>query len=260
MGFSPDWLDLREPADHAARDAGLLAQAAGCVRDGQIILDLGSGTGSTARALDGFAWRFLDADAGLLALAAARHPASEQLVFDLRHIDMLPLDGVGLVTASALLDLMPATWIETLAQRLATAGVPFYAALSYNGQMEWTPALPQDAAITAAFNRHQLRDKGLGPAAGPYAATVAIKALLQNGFTVQSAQSPWALGPEHAALHGELLTGIAAAAAEMGQPEAGTWLRDRQSMLAQTRGLIGHTDILALPPAPANQEFAAGRE
>ena len=257
MGFSPDWLDLREPADHAARDAGLLAQAAGCIGDGQIILDLGSGTGSTARALGGSAWRFLDADAGLLALAATRHPGSEQVIFDLRHTDQLPLDEVGLVTASALLDLMPETWIQTLAQRLAAAGVPFYAALSYNGQMNWTPALPRDAAVTAAFNRHQLGDKGLGPAAGPYAATVAIKALLQNGFTVQSAQSPWTLGPEQAELRGALLIGIAAAAVEAGQPEAGNWLRERQSLLAQTQAVIGHTDILALPPAAAPGQSAA---
>ena len=250
MGFSPDWLDLREPADHAARDAGLLAQAAGRLRGGQVILDLGSGTGSTARALGSDRpWRFLDADADLLAIAAVRHPASEQVVFDLKDVDALPLDGVGLVTASALLDVMPEAWIEALAQRLASKNLPFYAALTYNGQMDWTPALPLDTAITASFNRHQLGDKGLGPAAGPNAATMAADIFQKNGFTVQSAESPWILASEHAALQGHLLDGIASAASEAGQEHAGAWLRARQITLAQAnaQAVIGHTDILALP-------------
>ena len=45
MGFSADWLALREPADHAARDGDLLAAAAQVA--GAVIVDLGCGTGST---------------------------------------------------------------------------------------------------------------------------------------------------------------------------------------------------------------------
>ena len=82
MGFSPDWLALREPVDHASRDAGLLAQAAACAGQGAIVVDLGSGTGSTARAFTGvtWQWRFVDGDATLLDIAQARHPGTEQMV------------------------------------------------------------------------------------------------------------------------------------------------------------------------------------
>lgn len=141
MGFSPDWLALREPVDHASRDAALLARAAACAGEGALVIDLGSGTGSTARAFNGtvgtkWKWRFVDGDKALLDIAQSLHPGAEQLVFDLRRIDELPLDGAALVTASALLDLMPQAWVTALARRLQHAGVPFYAALNYNGLMQ----------------------------------------------------------------------------------------------------------------------------
>ena len=52
---------------------------------------------------------------------ALRAGGSETVAADLGDLDRLPLDGVRLVTASALLDLMPARWIEALAARLAAA-------------------------------------------------------------------------------------------------------------------------------------------
>ena len=77
--FQVDWLSLREPADHAARDAALLDRAARCVSPGMRVLDLGSGTGSTARAFssggfDELQWCFLDNDPALLQIAKAQHP------------------------------------------------------------------------------------------------------------------------------------------------------------------------------------------
>lgn len=251
MGFSPEWLDLREPADHAARDPALRSQALDGLAPGQVILDLGSGTGSTARAFQDLvpdqAWRFMDADESLLALAARRHRGSQQVARDLRAIDALPLDGVGLVTASALLDLMPLDWIAALARHLGQAGIPFYAALNYNGEMEWSPALPEDATITQAFNRHQLGDKGLGPAAGPHSVPEAKRAFEGQGFEVTVAESPWQLGPAQAALHDSLLAGIKTAAAEIGAEGTEAWYDSRRQMLSQSYVSIGHGDLLALP-------------
>lgn len=253
MTFSAEWLALRAPADDAARDPALLtaAVAAAGAAGGAapVILDLGCGTGATARAfsglLPGAAWRLIDADAALLAQAVAA-TRGEGYWRDLGDLDGLPLDGAHLVTASALLDLMPRHWLERLVARLAAAQVGLYAALSYDGEMDWSPALPADATVTAAFNAHQRSDKGLGPALGPAAADAAAELLAAAGFMVRVADSPWRLGPQQAALQAELMDGIAAAATEAGLDTAHHWRAARAAAPGRCR--IGHRDLLALPP------------
>ncbi|MBK5926582.1 methyltransferase domain-containing protein [Rhodobaculum claviforme] len=252
MSFSSDWLALREPADHAARDAELLAGAVAVARRAAgdappVIVDLGCGTGATVRALAGALpeahWRLVDADAALLAEAARRTGGTPHRL-DLRTLEALPLEGAHLVTASALLDLMPRDWVAALAARLRAAGVGFYAALSYDGWMDWTPVLPLDAAVTAAFNTHQRGDKGLGAALGPDAGQIAAQVFAEHGFDVRTADSPWQLTPSEGALHAELVAGIAAAAAETGLEAAQDWGAARRTF-ATAR--IGHLDLLALP-------------
>lgn len=251
MGFSADWLALREPADRAARDAAMARRAADLAGPAPLIVDLGCGTGSTWRALapllpGGTRWRFVDKDPALLAIArATAGPGVETVEADLADLDALPLADATLVTASALLDLVPLTWIEGLARRLQ--GVPFYAALSYDGQMSWTPADPRDSAVTEAFNRHQTGDKGLGPALGPQAADRAVTVFRAYGFTVEMASSPWQLAPCMAPLQRELTRGIATAAAEAGAAQAGDWARDRDAQADRSTCRIGHTDLLAVP-------------
>lgn len=253
MGFSAEWLALRDPADQAARDAALARRAAQAAGPAPLIVDLGAGTGATWRALSpllppGARWRFVDNDPALLAIAAAAAgEGAETVIADLAHLDTLPLAGATLVTASALLDLVSADWVAELVARL---GVPFYAALSYDGRMDWTPSDPRDGAITAAFNRHQTGDKGLGPALGPKAAAHAARLFEAAGFTVTLADSPWQLGPEMAMLQRDLCEGIATAAAETGLGDAADWGRARRETAALSHCLIGHLDLLALPPAP----------
>ncbi|WP_405406204.1 class I SAM-dependent methyltransferase [Paracoccus sp. Ld10] len=257
MGFSAEWLGLREPADMAARDAALLAQAAALAGANPVVLDLGCGTGSTLRTLgshlpDNARWHLVDNDPALLERAATEAPGRATVhQLDLRDLDSLPLEGVTLVTASALLDLMPAEWIVALAARLADAGVPFYAALSYDGIMSWDPELPRDDDVTRAFNYHQRGDKGLGPALGPDAAVMAAQIFRDAGCTVHTAQSPWRVGPDQAPLHRALVQGIAEAAADAGLSVATDWGRSRIAMAGDSRCLIGHHDMLALPPGSA---------
>lgn len=257
MSFDPAWLDLREPADQAARDPRLLAAAAAHLGDG-LAVDLGCGTGSTLRAFGqpGAAarWRLIDHDPALLEVARTRLGHGAELhAGDLGDLAALPLAGARLVTASALLDLMPAGWILALADRLAATGAGFYAALSYDGVMAWQPPLDGDAAVTAAFNAHQRGDKGLGPALGPDAAPAMVAALRARGFHVEMAPSPWRLGPDAVALQAALVEGIAAAAGETGLASAAAWGQARRAASATALASVGHWDLLALPTGASAQ-------
>lgn len=251
-GFDTRWLDLREPADQAARDRDLAAKAAALVPAGGRILDLGSGTGSTVRALSpklspAVRWTLVDNDPALLAEAERRTQASTMLA-DLDAVDALPLADADLVTASALFDLVSAEWLERFADRLAASGRPLYAALSYDGRMAWSAAHDADAAVVSAFNRHQRTDKGLGAALGPDAVNALRGAFEARGYRVTTAQSDWRLAEADTALESELLAGIAAAATETGILEAAepvSWLRARRDRTG-TGCRIGHVDLLAV--------------
>ena len=251
MAFSAQWLALREPADQLARDQSILRQAAEAAGSDPVILDIGSGTGSTVRAMRPHLprdtrWRLVDYDSELLATAAAEvgEGSSVQLV-DISAIDQLPLDHVTLVTASALLDLVSESWLRSFASRLR---VPFYAALTYNGQMEWSPSDSTDAGIVQAFNDHQHMDKGFGSALGPDAAATTRAIFDELGWTVLHAPSPWTLGVGQGKLQRELVTGIARAAAEAGHTEASSWGVRRADNAERATCVVGHEDVLVLPP------------
>lgn len=250
--FEPDWLALREPADHAARDGALLAQAARCAGPDLRGLDLGSGTGSTVRAFeqagfDGLKWRLFDNDAGLLSIAKDRCPHADCVVGNLADVEALPLDGVGLVTVSAVLDLMSRDWVTALVARLSAANLPFYGALNYDGAMQWTPTQEDDAAVTQLFNQHQRRDKGVGAALGPASGTETAALFRDQGYDVTLAQSPWNIGPDQDVLHGQLIDGIAGAVGELDAAVASEWRTSRRSALPNSSAVVGHTDILAVP-------------
>ncbi|WP_209428075.1 class I SAM-dependent methyltransferase [Pararhodobacter sp. SW119] len=259
MGFASEWLDLREPADRAARNPSLLKGATGLAGAGTVV-DLGSGTGATLRALapglpDATRWRLLDHDAQLLATATARHPEAEAVRCDLARLVDLPLEDAVLVTASALLDLVSEDWLANLVARLSADKLPFYAALSYNGRMNWEPDLPRDPSIAAAFNADQRQDKGLGPALGPAAVETASSLFEAAGYVVTVAKSPWWLDARQPKLQAQLLEGIAAAAARAGEHDASSWREDRLGLLDEGRCEIGHLDLLAVPKG-----MASGRE
>jgi SAM-dependent methyltransferase len=258
VSFEAAWLDLREPADRAARDRRLLRAAAAWLSgvSEPVALDLGAGTGAMARAMEavagrGVRWRLVDNDRALLAVAAARVSGAEARPMDLADVAALPLDGVRLVTASALLDLASAAWIDALADRLASARVAVLATLGYDGTLGWEPFHEGDAAVRQAFNRHQCRDKGLGAALGPDGMATFGEALRRRGFVVRLAASPWRLGPDDAPLRVALVEGIAAAAAEMGCAAAAGWAQARR---AARRSTVGHTDLFAVPLASAQSK------
>ncbi len=251
MSFPIAWLDLREPADHAARHPGLRGAAAALVADGGLIVDLGCGTGSTVRALQpllapSVRWRLVDHDAAVLREAGRRTDA-ETVLCELAREEP-PIEGAALVTASALLDLVSEAWIERLADTLKARRCPFYAALSYDGRMFFDPAHPGDRAMIAALNAHQRTDKEFGPALGPDGAGALAAALRTRGFEVRIEASPWRLGPGDAELVAALLPGIAGVAVGWGgivKAEVEDWLAFRQARAVDGHGLVGHVDLLA---------------
>ncbi|MEX1198922.1 MAG: class I SAM-dependent methyltransferase [Pseudohongiellaceae bacterium] len=269
-GFSIDWLDLREDADHRGRDSVLLEQAKGWVAaapssdKAPVIVDLGAGTGSTLRAFSAagmapasLTWRLVDNDRELLDEARRRHGSIHQLETcpaDLAQVAALPLTDTRLITASALFDLVSPDFIETLATALQTrcqhTPVGVYAALNYNGVTQWTPAHPLDDVVLDAFNRDQRRDKGFGPALGPDAASCMEKAFSNAGFAVHSASSPWGLSSADRELVSALIRGIASAVAQaprLDQASLDDWADYRLDNVSTGTCTVGHTDILALP-------------
>lgn len=261
-GFDKNWLALREPADREARARPLidalshhLARQAGTAS----LLDIGCGTGSTYRTLSPILpaatrWQLLDYDRQLLMEAETQIGPSTQVTFrqhDLNDLAGLPLDGVSVVTASALFDLCSADFCDRFVDRLASRKTGLYAALNYDGVMAWSEAHPLDEQIVESFNRHQRLDKGFGQALGPDATEHLDRELGSKGYTVKIGTSPWQLGPEHHALQVELLHGIRQPVTEIGAIDPvgiEEWLAFRLAAIAKPDSscVVGHTDILAL--------------
>jgi SAM-dependent methyltransferase len=263
-GFSADWLALREPYDARARNRDVLdsVATAAAAGDAVAVVDLACGIGSTLRAVAPRLpprqdWRLVDNDLSLLARAAAGKAipgiAVTRIPVDLARDLEAALDGrVSLVTASALLDLVSAEWLDRLVIEVAARHLPFYAALNYDGRVSFDPADPLDAAVIAAVNLHQQTDKGFGPALGPGAAEAAIKRFQAADYAVVHGRSDWHLLPRDHGIQRDMLAGWAGAAREIGAvslPDAAAWLTRRRDLLAAGRSTIevGHVDIFARP-------------
>jgi SAM-dependent methyltransferase len=263
MSFSSKWLALREPFDMRARNQDVLDAVASAFqnRQGLSIVDLGSGTGSTLRALaprlpKRQRWTLVDNDPVLLAeafaLTASAGVAVETRQFDLTGDVGALFDGADLVTASALLDLVSEPWLANLAAAAAARSLPVYAALSYDGRVRFGGDDPLDASVIAAVNAHQRRNKGFGPALGPQAAASAERIFRALGYQVARGQSDWKAKATDVAFQVELLAGWRQAAAEMGDPRLDaldSWFKRRRE--AAEAGMltldVGHVDFFAQP-------------
>lgn len=275
MSFSTEWLTLREPADHRARDAHLGLKLTGMLRARPSIdvVDLGCGTGSNLRATYALLgreqhWTLVDYDPALLQAARAMLTAwadraephgdrieliksGRTIVVSFRRADLVQdvEAAVGaradLVTASALFDLCSAAFIEAFAKIVAARKSVFYTVLSYDGRQAWTPPHAADSAMNSAFHAHQATDKGFGPASGPRCPAVLRSAFLAAGYEVEEGDSPWLLGRSDQALVDTLSAGFADAVAETGlvAPELIADWRATPRRGAE----VGHTDTLAWP-------------
>src|SRR5215469_16851276 len=173
-GFSPEWLALREGADHEAVNLSVRHALIEALRGytSVSIVDLGCGTGSNLRSLAPMIpceqhWTLIDRDLNLLAaaesaLACFHAPTVASVTYrqaDLAREDIAPLiAGATLVTGAALFDLFSASAIESLAAAVTASRQLFAAVLTYDGIAAWAPASGIDDRMLGAFNRHQLSE------------------------------------------------------------------------------------------------------
>ena len=237
--FSPDWLTLREPFDHAARDVGLLAHLQRQLPPGRLrVVDLACGLGSSLRYLaprlsGAQHWTLIDHDPVLLdRLGDHQTPPGVRTTIqamDLRTgLADLPL-AADLVVTSALLDLVSVDFLVTLSRRIIDGGLPLLAVLSVDGRVALSPPHPADSDVMRWFRAHQHTDRGFGPSPGVAAVDVLAGMLEAGGMTVYTAAADWQIGPEHPDMLAEMIRGIAGASAEM-SPRAGAvaaWQSDR---------------------------------
>lgn len=286
-GFSLDWLGLRAPLDSAARADALVTRLRDMAPDGERhIVDLATGSGANLRYLaprlgGRQCWRLVDHDAALLAAIpdCVRHWAAalgldvEDGADDLllrgpdlhcrihcQRLDLasglaaLDLGGCWLLTASALLDLVSAPWLQELLARAGASACTLLLTLSYDGQVAMRPALPDDEWLTGLVNRHQRGDKGFGAALGPRAAALAADLARHQGYAVLEAPSPWRISPAHGAVQRALFDGWAEAAGAVAPGEGAriaAWQTARVALLeaGHSSVRVGHRDLLAWPAA-----------
>lgn len=265
-GFSPEWLALREGADHRAINhtvrRHLLAHLAD---EGNVhIADLGCGTGSNFRSLAPEIdarqlWLLVDNDDQLLQLAAtmtADIAAARQIEVRAHPTDLATGDiseiaaHSDLITSSALFDLVAPATIEKMVNSITDAGIAFYTTLTYDGIASWLPDHPLNATMREVFNQHQRSDKGFGAAAGPDATNVLAKAFAARGYNVLRGKSPWVLDQSLTTLRHETDRGWAKAVSETGaltSSDTDAWLQSRQDDAGAVT-IVSHEDLLALPP------------
>ncbi|MCA1299140.1 class I SAM-dependent methyltransferase [Stappia indica] len=266
-GFSHQWLALREPVDLRARNAAVREAFVSALKQRQArlqrpltLLDLGSGTGASARALSPHLpfphrWRLAEFDPALIAVARELALPGETPVevIEADLADGVPpalLGGVDAVTTSAFLDLVSSDWLDRLAGDLARARLPFLAMLTYDGRMSVSPPHPFDETVRAAMNTHQRGDKGFGPALGPQAADHAAHAFAAAGFKVTEGPSDWQARSNETGFQEMLLDGWIAAAEEIGIDREGLvgFAAAHRKALAEKRltSHVGHRDMAAL--------------
>ncbi len=295
--FSAEWLHLREPFDHAAREmaAATLDLPGRLARwrkrspgEALTVIDLACGHGANLRALApvlGGAqhWRLVDHDPALLAAVpealaqwARRHEygfmleggagAEQTLAIDgpdfharvvcqrvdlARELASLDFGDTPLVTASALLDLVSAPWLQALILKARTARAALSFGLTVDGRTDWCPADPGDELVHGLFSQHQCCDKGFGPALGAQAAAIAWQQLACAGYETLQTQTDWiidgALAPQ---MQRAIVEGIAAAALDQNpaaQVAVRSWKARRGAGIGSSSLRVGHVDIVATP-------------
>ncbi|HEY5308662.1 MAG TPA: hypothetical protein VIK97_09150 [Casimicrobiaceae bacterium] len=294
-GFSADWLHLREPFDHAARETaaaalGLPGRLAPCRTrspgEALAVVDLACGHGANLRALAPSLggvqhWRLVDHDPALLAavpeaLGEWAHRrgyrfmleggAGDEQAIDIagpdfrakvacQRVDLvrdlagLDFGATPLVTASALLDLVSAPWLQALIDKARAARAALLCGLTVDGRTDWNPVDPGDDLVHGHFSQHQRRDKGFGPALGSQAAAIALQQLARAGYETLQTRTDWVIdGAQAPQMQFAMVEGMAAAALEQNpaaQDAVRSWKARRGACIGNSHLRVGHVDIVA---------------
>jgi SAM-dependent methyltransferase len=158
----------------------------------------------------------------------------------------------GLVTASALLDLVSARWLEALLRSCHRSRCRTLLVLSYDGRCGLHPSHPDDDLVIDALNRHQRTDKGFGAALGPGAADFAETLCRELGYQVRVAASDWRVGSGEGGLQRALLEGWERAATALHRDQRSRlrdWRSARERWVdnGESTLLVGHRDLAAWP-------------
>jgi len=252
------------------------------------VIDLGCGHGANLRALApclGGAqhWRLVDHDSALLAAVpeaiaqwARRHDFRFKVEDDTGEVQAIDIAGPNfhakvvrhrvdlarglatldfgetpLVTASALLDLVSAPWLQTLIRKAQAARAALLFGLNVDGRTTWDPVDRDDERVHRLFCRHQRRDKGFGPALGSQAAAIALQQMACAGYETLHTQTDWVIdGAQAPEMQFAMVEGMAAAALEQDPAARGAvlaWKTRRCAGIGNSRLRVGHVDIVATP-------------
>ena len=170
------------------------------------------------------------------------------LAIDLPRLDF---SEATLVTASALLDLVSASWLQTLICKAKATRVAMLFALNVDGPITWDPGDPADEHVHALFSRHQNRDKGFGPALGSQAVAIALQRMASAGYQTQQTRTDWLIdGAQAPEMQLAMVQGMAVAALEQDpttRDAVQSWKARRDASIGVSRLRVGHVDIVATP-------------
>ena len=169
------------------------------------------------------------------------------LARDLARVDF---SAAPLITASALLDLVSASWLQLLVGKAQDARAALLFSLNIDGHTTWDPVDRADERVHRLFSQHQRRDKGFGPALGS-AAVSALPEMACAGYETLQAQTDWFIdGAQAPEMQLAMVEGMAAAALEQDPAQQGAvlaWKARRRAGIGSSRLRVGHVDIAAVP-------------
>jgi hypothetical protein len=285
---------VREPFDARSRSRALARQFAAMLPDAPRILEPGAGTGSLFRWLAPIVgrtqhWICLDRDPAHLASGLRRtaawarargwsashgpgwrtlslHTPRGIWSIETRCEDLAdgtsfpPAEAIDGAACSALLDLLPDSWLEGMLHALHD--VPFYAAMTVLGRQWSSRWHPWDRMVMHGFARAERsparEDARLGADAVPFAQA----ACRMLRLTCIAARSDWTVGPRDRDMLRHLI-GFHASGARTALPRhrrlIDAWeVRRRADIDAGRLAMrIAHSDILAFPSGGPRD--AAGR-